>query len=81
MNSQFQWKPAFADEVSPRPGEKLHQEKKTASALCALSEKPVLKAGESLPNRWREEIIQKTTPTHHENEAKWEIPIYLLFTE
>jgi hypothetical protein len=43
--------------------------------MCDVSEEPALQAGKKLPNRWREIPTQKTPPTHHEHEARWETPI------
>lgn len=38
------------------------------------AKKVVLQVGMGLRNRWSEGKSQEITPTHHEHEAKWEIP-------
>jgi len=51
------------------------REQKTASAPCGGSEKSSLQAVKDLAKPLTEEKIAKSTPTHHEHEAKWEIPV------
>jgi len=42
---------------------------------AACQKKPALQAGKDLAKRWPKGKSQETAPTHHEQEAKWEIPV------
>jgi len=61
--------------VSSQAGEKSHREQKTGFAPCGGSEKSSLQAVKDLAEPQTGEKIAKSTPTHHEHETKWEIPI------
>jgi len=56
-------------------GRKIASGAKTGFAPCGGSEKSSLQAVKDLAEPQTGEKIAKSTPTHHEHETKWEIPI------
>ena len=63
------------EEVSSHAKEKAFREQKTAFSPCGGSEKPAMRVAKEFAKPLIRKKIARTNPTHHEHEAKWEIPV------
>jgi len=61
--------------VSSHAKEKAFREQKTAFSPCGGSEKPAMRVAKEFAKPLIRKKIARTNPTHHEHEAKWEIPV------
>jgi hypothetical protein len=62
--------------VSSHAKEKAFREQKTAFSPCGGSEKPAMRVAKEFAKPLIRKKIAQTNPTHHEHEAKWEIPVH-----